>query len=278
MKKIFDELSLSLSKETTKRYSTSFSLGILCLGRDIRNPIYSIYAFVRLADEIVDSFDGYPKSILLKELAQDCFNAIDRGISTNPIIHSFQQTVAKYNIDHELIKQFLHSMEMDLQPMTYDNESFEKYILGSAEVVGLMCLYVFTNGNAVLFDSLKRFAMRLGSAFQKINFLRDMKADSQNLGRNYFPDTDLSNFSEIGKETLLKDISKDFDEGLKGIRLLPRSSRYGVYLAYGFYKQLQLKIAGASVEILLNKRIRVSNYQKLKLIISCYASNKLNLI
>ena len=278
MKERFDTLSATCSRETTRLYSTSFSLGILFLNKEVRSPIHAIYGFVRLADEIVDSFHDYPKSVLLNELKEDCFRAIERGISLNPVLNSFQQVVNQFNIDHELIRQFLRSMEMDLGEQHYTPEKYEEYIMGSAQVVGLMCLHVFTNGNEAEFERLRVPAMKLGSAFQKVNFLRDVNADYQELNRTYFPDVDLSAFSDEHKRAIEQDILHELTEALSGIRQLPRSCKKGVYLAYVYYKQLFRKIAKVPAEKVMKERIRVSNTHKLYLMLDSLVRYKLNAI
>jgi phytoene synthase len=276
MKDRFDTLSANCSRETTRIYSTSFSLGILFLNKEIRQAIHAIYSFVRLADEIVDSFHEYPKSLMLAELKEECFTAIDRGISINPVINSFQQVVNQFSIDHLLIRQFLYSMEMDLAEQSYTPEKYEQYIMGSAQVVGLMCLHVFTNGDQKEYERLKAPAMKLGSAFQKVNFLRDVNADYRELNRTYFPDVNLSAFSDENKRTIENDILRDLDEALKGIKQLPRSCRKGVYLAYVYYKQLFRKISRASADQVMSQRIRVSNGHKFYLMFDSLVRYKLN--
>lgn len=278
MKEKFDRLSAECSKLTTQRYSTSFSMGISFLDKELHGPIYAIYGFVRLADEIVDSFHDYNKQLLLEQFKKDCFDAIDQGISLNPILNAFQETVNKYKIDHQLIQQFLHSMEMDLNNQQYDQQSYEEYILGSAEVVGLMCLYVFTGGDKNNYEALKPKAMRLGAAFQKINFLRDIGADYLQLNRTYFPEIDLANFTETDKKKIEEDIEKDFNVALEGIRELPRSSRRGVYLAYRYYRELFEKIQLARARAVFSKRFRVSNSRKLILLFNTLLKHRLNWI
>lgn len=278
MKETFDQLSAACSKLTTQRYSTSFSLGIYFLGKKLRDPIYAIYGFVRLADEIVDSFHDYNKSYLLQKFKQDCFEAIDQGISLNPVLNSFQQVVNAYQIDRELIDLFLNSMEMDLQPVEYTPEKYDQYILGSAQVVGLMCLRVFTEGDANQYEELKSSAMKLGSAFQKVNFLRDVNADYKSLSRTYFPNVDLSAFSNLEKKLIEQDIEQEFKEALCGIRRLPASARSGVYLAYIYYKELFNKIKGASVEKVMSERIRISNSHKFGLMFDSMIRYKMNAI
>ncbi|GGA98393.1 phytoene/squalene synthase family protein [Mucilaginibacter rubeus] len=276
MKEKFDRLSAECSKLATRRYSTSFFLGINFLDKELHQPIYAIYGFVRLTDEIVDSFHNYDKRELLNKFRKDCFEAIELGISLNPILNAFQETVNKYRIDHQLINQFLHSMEMDLDDQLYDQQKFEEYILGSAEVVGLMCLYVFTNGNKERYEALKPGAMRLGAAFQKVNFLRDIGADYLQLNRSYFPGIDLKHFSETDKKKIEQEIEKDFNEALKDIRKLPKSSRRGVYLAYQYYRELFKKIKLASACVVFSKRFRISNGSKLILIFDTLLKHQLN--
>lgn len=276
MKSLFDHVSVECSKLTTRAYSTSFSLGIGFLGKEIRHPIYAIYGFVRFADEIVDTFEGFDKASLLSEFKADTYRAIERKISLNPILNAFQETVHRYNIGHELIETFLQSMEMDLEKMEYTPEKYQTYILGSAEVVGLMCLHVFCNGDLKLYNELKPHAMRLGAAFQKVNFLRDIKADYQGLGRIYFPQMDMSNFTEEVKKEIEDEIDLDFKEALIGIKKLPSSSRGGVYLAYVYYRSLFKKIKRVAPAEVLNKRIRVSNPQKFGLMINSMVQLKMN--
>lgn len=262
MKHLFDELSYSVSKITTKKYSTSFSLGILALKPSIRSAIYAIYGYVRLADEIVDSFHGYNKEKLLNRLKEETENAVQEGISLNPILQSFQETVNQYNIDKKLIAQFLHSMEMDLQKIDYNSELYKEYIFGSAEVVGLMCLQVFTEGDREKYEQLKPYAMKLGSAFQKINFLRDLKDDYQILGRTYFPNIDMCVFDNCVKHQIEREIEAEFNEALIGIKKLPNTSMFGVYLAYKYYLSLFQKIKRKSSLEILNSRVRVPNSEK----------------
>jgi len=274
MKKLFDELSYRVSKETTKQYSTSFSLGILALSPKIRNPIYAVYGYVRLADEIVDSFHGYDKEKLLAKFREETAQALEDKISLNPILQSFQDTVHRFDIDQKLINQFLDSMQMDLQKVDYNSDLYKQYILGSAEVVGLMCLQIFVEGNVAEFERLKPFAMKLGSAFQKVNFLRDMKDDYQILGRSYFPDVDITLFDNKIKADIEKDIEKEFNEALIGIKKLPNSSRFGVYLAYRYYISLFRKIKRTSAHKIINQRIRISNSKKISLMMSSYLQYK----
>lgn len=278
MKSLFDNVSVQCSKFTTRTYSTSFSLGIYFLNSKLRNPIYSIYGFVRFADEIVDSFEGYDKKLLLEKFKADTFEAIENRISLNPILNSFQQIVHQYNISRDLTEVFLKSMEMDLEKIDYTSEKYEEYILGSAEVVGLMCLHVFAEGNKMVYDDLKPFAMKLGAAFQKINFLRDMKADYEVLGRTYFPNVDMAKFSSATKRTIEEEIEKDFKDALIGIKKLPASSRGGVYLAYVYYNSLFRKIKRVPAQNILSERIRISNGQKFALMLNSMLQHKMNLI
>jgi len=251
-----------VSKLTTQKYSTSFSLGILALKPSIRSAIYAIYGYVRLADEIVDSFHGFDKEKLLNRLKLETNNALEEKIALNPILQSFQETVSKYKIDKSLIDQFLRSMEMDLQKIDYNSELYKEYIFGSAEVVGLMCLQVFTEGNKEKYDELKPFAMKLGSAFQKINFLRDLKDDYHILGRTYFPNIDMDVFDNQVKNQIELEIEQEFEEALIGIKKLPNSSKFGVYLAYKYYLSLFKKIQRKSSKEILNNRVRVPNSEK----------------
>mgnify|MGYP000144074471 FL=1 len=242
MKQLFDDVSQEMSQLTTKRYSTSFSLGISFLDSDLHKPIYSIYGFVRFADEIVDSFHGFDKEALLADFKIQTYKAIAEGISLNPILNSFQWAVNKYSIPMELIDTFLNSMEMDLNKQFYSKEQYELYILGSAEVVGLMCLKVFVEGNDAEYERLKPSAMKLGSAFQKINFLRDLKDDFQTLGRTYFPGINMEEFNATVKKEIEADIEADFRAGYEGILQLPKNARFGVYMAYKYYFKLFNKI------------------------------------
>ena len=277
MKSLFDEVSASCSKITTKKYSTSFSLGILFLNKNIRNPIYSIYGFVRFADEIVDSFHGYDKKSLLQNFREDTYAAIENKISLNPILNSFQHVVHKYGIKMQWINSFLDSMEMDLHKQNYNNENYNKYILGSAEVVGLMCLHVFTEGDEKKFSQLKPYAMKLGAAFQKVNFLRDIKADNEDLGRTYFPDVDLKNFKTQDKLKIENEIENDFLEALAGIKMLPKNSRNGVYLAYYYYTVLFKKIKKMPAQRIMNERARIPNFQKFILMFKSNLRYQLNI-
>ncbi len=278
MKKLFDELSYDVSKSITKKYSTSFSLGILALRPSIRPSIYAIYGYVRLADEIVDSFHDYNKKDLLNRFKEQTQQALEEGISLNPILHSFQETVNKYNIEKLLIDQFLKSMEMDLNPVEYNTDLYNEYILGSAEVVGLMCLQIFVEGNKEMYDLLKPFAVKLGSAFQKVNFLRDLKDDYQVLGRTYFPGVNMQVFDNDIKCSIEQDIENEFKQALIGIKSLPASSKFGVYLAYKYYLSLFKKIKRTSATQIQNERIRIPNGQKLSLMMSSYVKYKMAIL
>jgi phytoene synthase len=262
MKAIFDKVSNDCSEITTKAYSTSFSLGIKILDKRLHNPIYGIYGFVRFADEIVDSFHNYNKKELFNKYKSDTYLGINNKISLNPIINSFQEVVNKFEIDHSLIESFLNSMEMDLEDQNYDENTYKKYIVGSAEVVGLMCLNIFVDGDINKYNKLKPYAMKLGSAFQKINFLRDINDDYKKLGRTYFPEINIENFSKSDKLKIENEIENEFIEGLKGIRMLPNTSKGGVYLAYKYYYNLFKKIKKIPAHQILEKRTRISNFRK----------------
>lgn len=278
MKQIFDNLSATCSRVTTNTYSTSFSLGIYFLNKRFHAPIYAIYGFVRFADEIVDSFHSYDKRRLLDKFKADTYEAIEQKISLNPILNSFQQTVNQYNIERELIDTFLASMEMDLDEKIYNPNGYQQYILGSAEVVGLMCLRVFTNGDQEEYEKLKPAAMKLGAAFQKVNFLRDLKDDFEGLGRTYFPGVDMSRLTESDKKRIEEEISEDFREALQGIRNLPSGARQGVYLAYVYYNALFKKIKGIPVERVMKERIRIPNRVKFGLMVNSILRNRVNMI
>ncbi len=278
MEKLYNDVSYKCSKLVTTNYSTSFSLGVQLLHKDFRLPIHSIYGFVRFADEIVDTFHTSNKKELLQKFKEDTHSAIKDKISLNPILHSFQITINKYKIDIELIDTFLKSMEMDLAKTDHSKESYDTYILGSAEVVGLMCLKIFVEGNESEYQKLKNDAMKLGSAFQKINFLRDLKADYHTLGRAYFPNFELSKFNSKTKAEIEFDINKDFEAGYNGIKQLPKKARLGVYLAYIYYYALFKKIKNTSAENVMNTRIRVPDYKKYYLLITSLLKHRLNLI
>ena len=275
---LFNELSRKCSKITTEKYSTSFSSAIKLLHPDLRTPIFNIYGLVRFADEIVDTFHDYNKPALLAAFKQDTFDAIRQGISLNPILHSFQETVNRYQIDQELIEAFFHSMEMDLTQSTYNNEKYREYIYGSAEVVGLMCLYVFCEGNRNRYENLKPYAQSLGAAFQKVNFLRDVKADYNGLSRTYFPGVDFHNFTERSKQQIEDDIAADFRHAYTGILQLPVKARFGVYVAYKYYLSLFNKIKRTQPRSILETRIRIPNYGKAMIIAKASLRAQLNIL
>ncbi len=278
MKALFDQLSRQVSKAITQKYSTSFSLGILALSPSIRPAIYAIYGYVRLADEIVDSFHGYNKQQLLERFKEQTWQALDEGISLNPVLQSFQETAHRYKIERSLIEHFLTSMQMDLTPVDYDTELYKTYILGSAEVVGLMCLQVFVEGDTAAYNTLKPYAMKLGSAFQKVNFLRDIKDDYEVLGRTYFPDIEMRLFDNSTKISIEKDIEREFKEALIGIKKLPVCSKFGVYLAYKYYWSLFKKIKQTPAQKILQERIRIPNRQKISLMMSSYVKYKMAIL
>lgn len=255
---------------TTTSYSTSFSLGIKFFSNKFHDPIYGIYGFVRFADEIVDSFHDYDKAALLERYRKDTYEAIDAGISLNPIINNFQNVVREYEIDKELIESFLTSMKMDLTKDSYTPDQYKQYIVGSAEVVGLMCLKVFCERDQVKYNSLKEQAMKLGSAFQKINFLRDLKADYHGLGRTYFPGVDISKWDDKIKSEIEEDIASDFSEALEGVRRLPKGARFGVYVAYVYFFELFVKIRKKPASEVLAQRVRLSNTTKYFLLVKAY--------
>ncbi len=275
---LFHEVSQDCSRNTTEKYSTSFSSAIRLLHKDLRKPICNIYGFVRFADEIVDTFHDHDKANLLQEFKQDTYEAIERGISLNPILNSFQLTVNKYKIDHSLIDSFLLSMEMDLNKRQYDRNGYEQYIYGSAEVVGLMCLYIFCEGDVEMYEKLKPAAMSLGSAFQKVNFLRDMKADVEGLNRMYFPNCDFKNFSNTDKRSIEADIQKDFDDAYDGILHLPMKARFGVYVAYKYYLSLFKKIRKLQPQRVLEQRIRIPDYSKIFILAKAGLRSQINLL
>ena len=279
MKSIFDKVSNDCSKLVIKRYSTSFYFSSNLLSKSIRQDIFNIYGFVRLADEIVDTFHGYPKKELLKDFEIELWRSIDNKISLNPILNSFQHTVNKYSIPHELINSFLDSMKMDLEKKEYNTvEEYKKYIYGSADVVGLMCLKVFVKGSEDTYKQLSPFAISLGSAFQKVNFLRDLKDDAKILNRVYFPNIDMDNFDEKSKKEIIKEIEKDFINAIKGIVKLPKNSKFAVYIAYRYYSKLLKKLKRTSSENIVKKRIRIHNFQKFIVIARSYVKYQLNLI
>jgi 15-cis-phytoene synthase len=278
MVQLFHTTSEKCSRIVTENYSTSFSSAIQMLHRDLRNSIFNIYGFVRLADEIVDSFHEYDKSLLLQQFKKETCDAIQRGISLNPILNSFQRTVNACNIDHKLIDAFFRSMEMDLDKKAYDCEGYKEYIYGSAEVVGLMCLYVFCEGKKEMYSSLENSARSLGAAFQKVNFLRDIKADFNGLSRVYFPGCDFNNFTEQDKHQIEEDIQHDFETAFEGITRLPVKARFGVYVAYKYYLSLFKKIKRMKPARVLESRIRIPNYRKAMIIFRAGIKNQLRLI
>lgn len=278
MLELFNQTSRECSRLITRRYSTSFSAGIRAFDERLRMPIYSIYGFVRFADEIVDTFHGYPKAELLARFRQDAYRAIEERISLNPVLNAFQEVVHQYGIERELIDAFLDSMEMDLHHSTYNHGLYEKYIYGSAEVVGLMCLRVFVEGDKELYERLVDPARSLGAAFQKINFLRDLKSDFDDRGRVYFPGVDFANFTAGDKHRIEAEIKKDFDDALIGIKQLPRGARRGVYLAYVYYLNLFKKIRRTAAAKVKERRIRVNDGRKLMLLFSSAVKMRLNLL
>lgn len=279
MKSLFDQISVDCSKIVTKTYSTSFSMATKMLHPSIRNHIYNIYGFVRFADEIVDSFHNYPKKLLLNRFEEDLYLSLNQKISLNPILNSFQHTVNKFEIDTNLIKAFMRSMRWDLDKKIYDNqEDYEKYIYGSADVVGLMCLKVFVKGNESQYKSLRPAAMSLGSAFQKVNFLRDLKDDYQELNRTYFPSVNFNHFDEVSKLNIINEIELDFELALDGIFKLPVEARFGVYTAYKYYTKLLKKLKNTSSVNIQKTRIRVPNYQKMSVFAGSYLKYRLNIL
>lgn len=275
---LFTKTSEDCSKIITKRYSTSFSMGILAFSREFRAPIYNIYGFVRFADEIVDTFHDYDKAELLKEFKNETYKAIKMGISLNPVLHSFQKTVNEYNISWELIEAFFASMEMDLQKADYVAGEYNNYIYGSAEVIGLMCLKVFCKGQQSEYDVLSKYARRLGSAFQKVNFLRDIKSDYDERGRVYFPGVEFNYFDNAQKEKIEEEIQKDFEEAYIGIKRLPKGVRFGVYVAYVYYMNLFKKIRNSNVNVVKKERIRVNDRKKMILFLKSAVRHSLNLM
>ena len=270
MMQLFHDSAFECSRNITEKYSTSFTLGIKALSSKFHEAIFAIYGFVRVADEIVDTFHDFDKKTLLEEFKADTYKAIEQGISLNPVLHAFQLTVHKYGIDTALIDSFLYSMEMDLTEKNYKQENYEEYIYGSAEVVGLMCLKVFCNNDEALYEQLKEPARKLGSAFQKVNFLRDLKSDYKERGRVYFPDVDFENFCESEKSKIEAEIQSDFEDAYHGIVQLPQSSKFGVYLAYVYYLRLFKKIQSTPAERIMESRIRVSDTGKMALFAKSY--------
>ncbi len=275
---LFNSVSQECSRLVTLRYSTSFSSAIKLLHRELRVPIFNIYGFVRFADEIVDTFHGHDKNHLLERFRQDTFEAIECGISLNPVLNSFQKTVNEYGINLELIRSFFRSMESDLTIRSYDRQGYKEYIYGSAEVVGLMCLYVFCEGKQELYNQLNSSASALGAAFQKVNFLRDIKADFNDLSRTYFPGCDFHNFTDAEKFQIERDIEEDFANAYNGILQLPIKARFGVYVAYKYYYSLFRKIKSTQPEHILQRRIRIANYHKAFIVLRASVKNGLRLI
>ncbi len=279
MKSIFDEVSYNCSRLVIKRYSTSFYFSSSLLSKSVKQDIFNIYGFVRLADEIVDTFHEFPKKQLLDEFEKELWRGINNRISLNPILNSFQYTVNKYSIPVDLISSFLDSMKMDLDKKEYDSvEEYKKYIYGSADVVGLMCLRVFVDGSENLYNELSPYAISLGSAFQKVNFLRDIKDDSSFLNRVYFPNVDMDNFSDQSKEEIIEEIEEDFSNAIKGIVKLPKNSKFAVYIAYRYYFKLLKKLKRIPSENIVKKRVRIHNFQKFIVIARSYVKYQLNLI
>ena len=279
MKSLFDTVSFKASKLVTNEYSTSFSLATKMLGKSIQQDIYNIYGFVRFADEIVDSFKGFEQEKLFKDFERQLYDSLKDGISLNPILNAFQNTYHKYNLSLDHVKAFMKSMEADLQKKKYTTiQEYEEYIFGSADVVGLMCLQVFVKGDISKFESLKEPAMKLGSAFQKVNFLRDLKEDYDELGRTYFPNTNLEDLNEDSKKKLINEIELDFKNAYHGIMKLPEEAKFGVFVAYRYYKQLLNKIAKTPAEDIKNTRIRVADYKKMELLTRSYVKYQLNLL
>jgi phytoene/squalene synthetase len=275
---LYEKTTFGCSELITKQYSTSFSLGIQTLHKSLHAPIYAIYGFVRYADEIVDTFHEFDKIKLLAHFKEETYRAIKEKVSLNPVLHSFQKVVHQYNVSLEHIEAFLYSMEMDLYKKDYDDSKYKQYIYGSAEVVGLMCLHVFCEGNNELYQSLEKPAKSLGAAFQKVNFLRDMKSDYNERGRVYFPQVDFTQFNSEVKKQIEDDIQKDFDDAYQGIIRLPKKAKAGVYLAYIYYLKLFNKIKKASFSQVLSERIRIPDFNKLLLLVSTYFKMKLNYV
>jgi phytoene synthase len=278
MMQLFHTVSEHCSRATTEQYSTSFFSAIKLLHLDLRQPVFNIYGFVRFADEIVDTFHDYDKIGLLAQFKQETYDAIDRGLSLNPILHSFQRTVHEYSIDRTLIDSFFSSMEMDIHKTGYDCQSYEAYIYGSAEVVGLMCLYVFCEGKKDRYEKLKGSARSLGAAFQKVNFLRDIKADYSDMNRVYFPGCDFTNFTGDAKQRIETEIQADFSAAYQGIMQLPIKARFGVYVAYKYYLSLFRKIKRLEPARILEARIRIPNYRKAMILVRAGVKNQLKMI
>jgi phytoene/squalene synthetase len=274
---LFDQTTLECSRLITQRYSTSFTLGIKTLAKKFHLPIYAVYGFVRYADEIVDTFHDQDKAGLLARFKKDTYEAIEIKLSLNPVLHAFQLIVNHYKIDVELIEAFLHSMEMDLDYQLYNDSKYQEYIYGSAEVVGLMCLKIFVEGDQAMYDRLREPACKLGAAFQKVNFLRDIKSDFEERGRVYFPGVDFEAFDKSAKELIEEDIQKDFDDSLVGIEALPAGAKLGVKVAYLYYQKLFDKIKGLPAETITQERIRIPNSKKITLLLGTYFGSKLGI-
>jgi phytoene synthase len=274
---LYNQVTADASKQTTLQYSSSFSLAIKLLHADLRQPIYDIYGLVRFADEIVDTFHDFDKAALLAQFKKDTYTAIEQGVSLNPILHRFQLTYRKYNIGHELVDAFFASMEMDLSKQQYDAAAYQTYIYGSAEVVGLMCLHVFCDGDQAQYEQLRPSAQRLGSAFQKVNFLRDIKADFEGLERMYFPNCDFTNFKEADKRKIEEDIQADFSAALDGIKALPLKARFGVYVAFKYYYTLYKKIKKTEHHSIMKMRIRIPDYKKLLILANASIRSQFNM-
>lgn len=278
MMELFHTVSQECSKITTEKYSTSFSSAIRLLHPSLRTSIYNIYGFVRFADEVVDSFHEFNKEQLLAEFKKDTYRAIEQKVSLNPILQSFQITINQFEIDKELIEAFFNSMEQDLNKTKYDLEGYQQYIYGSAEVVGLMCLYVFCDGDKSMYNKLKPFAQALGAAFQKVNFLRDLKADYEQLNRTYFPGIDFRNFTPAIKKQIEEDIAADFQKAYEGIIQLPANARFGVYVAYKYYLSLFKKIKKSQPALLFDSRIRIPNYSKVFILMRAGLRSQFNIL
>jgi len=274
---LFDQTTLECSRLITQRYSTSFTLGIKTMDKKFHLPIYAIYGFVRYADEIVDTFHDSDKAALLARFKKDTYEAIESRLSLNPVLHAFQLIVNQYRIDLDLIEAFLHSMEMDLDYHLYNDSKYQEYIYGSAEVVGLMCLKIFVEGDQKMYDQLKSPACKLGSAFQKVNFLRDIKSDFEERGRVYFPGVDFNQFDKSAKSLIEEDIQKDFNDSLVGIAALPAGAKLGVKVAYLYYQELFDKIKRLPPETITQERIRIPNSKKITLLLGSYFGNKLGI-
>lgn len=279
MKQLYDEISNQTASIITKKYSTSFSMAVKLLDNSIRQDVYNIYGFVRVADEIVDSFDGYPQEDVLNRFEEELWVSLKIGISANPVIHAFLNTIRKYDISIALVKAFMKSMRADISKKIYKNkEEIDEYIYGSADVVGLMCLKIFVKGDQSRYRQLEASAIKLGSAFQKVNFLRDLRQDFEELDRTYFPNIDPRNFKDSDKEMIIEEIENDFKIAKEGVLKLPKESRLGVYLAYKYYSHLLKKIVHTPAKVLKEKRIRVSTPKKISILLQSYLRHKLNLV